>query len=219
MTFKNSYNTTTVEDLLDKSFNMFSAGRFRGLEKDTVLKLFETIGLYHSETATHCLHVASLGRRIAVRLGIAPSRVSQVVIGSLLHDIGIIGISEEILRKKANWSREEAEEYSKHVVLGVDIIRPISLLEKASPFVESHHEYLDGSGYPKHLRGDAIPLDVRIVTVINDYDSLVNGLTHGKAYSEDEAITYIRENSGLLYDSAITEAVLTEIQDGSWKAN
>jgi len=129
-----------------------------------------------------------------------------------LHDVGKISIDDRILKKPGKLSNEEFEEMKKHAIFGEQIIEKIETLAKESDFLNyakifaaSHHEKWDGSGYPRGLKGDEIPLLGRIMAIADVYDALVSERPYKKAFSHDEAVRIIVEGSGTQFDSALIQ--------------
>jgi len=129
-----------------------------------------------------------------------------------LHDVGKISIDDRILKKPGRLSDEEFEEMKKHAIFGEQIIEKIETLAKESDFLNyakifaaSHHEKWDGSGYPRGLKGQEIPLLGRIMAIADVYDALVSERPYKKAFSHDEAVRIIVEGSGTQFDSTLIQ--------------
>jgi len=133
-----------------------------------------------------------------------------------LHDIGKIGISDQILKKPGSLSKEEFDEMKKHSIIGYNIIKRIEkdsgeseLLNYAKIFALSHHEKWDGTGYPNGLKGSDIPLEGRIMAIIDVYDALVSERPYKKAFSHDEAISIINEGKNSQFDPVLTDIFIS----------
>jgi putative two-component system response regulator len=120
--------------------------------------------------------------------------------GSLLHDIGKIGISEEILNKISPLTKEEYEIIRMHPVFGERIINHIELFQPYRPIIRSHHERIDGTGYPDGLKGDAIPIEVRIVSLADAYDAMTTSRAYRSALPTEIAIEELKLCSGTQFD-------------------
>ena len=126
----------------------------------------------------------------------------------MLHDLGKIGISENILLKKGKLNKKEFEEIKKHPQIGADIIRPIQFLHDLIPFIFYHHERWDGKGYPSGIRGEDIPLGARVIAIADVYQALISDRPYHKAFTKSTAIDIIKKSSGTQFDPRIVNAFL-----------
>ena len=126
----------------------------------------------------------------------------------MLHDLGKIGIPDDILHKNGKLTKEEYEIIKKHPHIGTEIMRPIHFLGELIPAILYHHERFDGLGYSAGLKGKEIPLGARIVAIADVYQALVSDRPYRKAYSKEEALGIIREGAGTQFDPAIVETFL-----------
>jgi putative two-component system response regulator len=143
-----------------------------------ILTLARTIDARDPYTAGHSGRVAEYADRLGQRMGVAPSIRLDMRRGALFHDLGKIVIPDLILHKRGPLTPEERRVVEQHPVVGRELLSPMKTMRKTLSVVHSHHEKLDGSGYPDGLSGDDIPLTVRIVTVSDIFDAL----THDRAY-------------------------------------
>jgi hemerythrin-like metal-binding protein len=158
--------------------------------------------------AGHSRRVADLARKMALHLQLAPAMVQQVFMGGLLHDIGKIGLPDDLLGKPVTrMSSEELRMYRGHSVNGEAALIAMSELHGAAHAVRSHHERWDGRGYPDGLAGERIPLEARLVAVANDLDSLQHGIITTRRLSMDEALAIIQASSGERYDPQMVDAL------------
>ena len=132
--------------------------------------------------------------------------------GAILHDIGKLGVPDNILMKKDTLTDDEIEVVKKHTVIGAKFIETLDFLKKAKDASLYHHEHYDGSGYPKGLKGEQIPMDARIVALADVYDAMTSQRPYRKAISEEEVDTMIKENAGSQFDPQIVKAFF-EIKD------
>src|SRR6185503_12257448 len=124
----------------------------------------------------------------------------------LLHDIGKIGIPLAYLQKPAKLTTEEYEVVKLHPSIGHDICRPLRTMAPLLPLIRGHHERLDGSGYPDHLRGEQIPTSVRCLTVADIFDALTSDRPYRRALNREGALRIMREEAGVgMWDSSIIE--------------
>ena len=143
----------------------------------------------------HSERVAKYAVRIATNMDMDEQSLQNLELGCLLHDIGNIGIPDSILLKPSGLSAWEFDEMKLHTIIGEGICRTLPSLLAALPSVRNHHEKLDGSGYPDKLKGDQIPLAVRILSVTDVYDTLRSERAYRDAFNHEEAIAILREEA------------------------
>jgi HD-GYP domain-containing protein (c-di-GMP phosphodiesterase class II) len=129
-------------------------------------------------------------------------------ITSLLHDVGKIGVSDKILNKQANLTKEEEEELRKHAIKGEVILRPMKEIEEVFDLIRHHHEHYDGTGYPDHLKESEIPLISRIVAVANAYDTMTSDRPYRKAIPKKEALEELKQGAGKQFDPFVVDALV-----------
>jgi putative nucleotidyltransferase with HDIG domain len=167
-----------------------------------------------SYTENHSYRVSVYAATIATELDLAPGRVEDVRAAALLHDIGKLDISRELLYKAARLTEEEFKHMQEHVSKGVSILEPVGgSLRRVIPIVLSHHDKFDGSGYTP-TRGDEIPLEARIITVADVYDSLTSDRPYRKAMSPFDAKEIIVKGSGTDFDPAVVKAFVEAFRKG-----
>ena len=167
-----------------------------------------------SYTENHSYRVSVYAATIATQLDLAPGRVEDVRAAALLHDIGKLDISRELLYKAARLTEEEFKHMQEHVNKGVSILEPVGgSLRRVIPIVLSHHDKFDGSGYTP-TRGDEIPLEARIITVADVYDSLTSDRPYRKAMSPFDAKEIIVKGSGTDFDPAVVGAFVEAFRKG-----
>jgi putative nucleotidyltransferase with HDIG domain len=155
----------------------------------------------------HSARVADLGAMIAAELGLSDEQVEQVRMAGRLHDIGKIGIREEILTKEGPLTAEEYEQVKQHVVVGSQILAPLSHLGEIISFVRSHHERWDGQGYPDQIRGEAIALGARILAAAEIYDALTTARPYQEKMPPDVAVERMRDLAGSVLDPSVYKAL------------
>ena len=131
--------------------------------------------------------------------------------GGLLHDIGKMGVPDSILLKPDNLTQVEWEVMRQHPQLAHDWLAPITYLQPALDIPYCHHEKWDGTGYPRGLKGEEIPLAARIFAVVDVWDALTNERPYRPAWPDSEAIEYIRKNSGIHFDPQVVDLFLKNI--------
>jgi putative two-component system response regulator len=155
----------------------------------------------------HSARVADLSALVAAEMGESDASVEAVRTGGRLHDIGKIGIREEILNKQGPLSDEEYEHVKQHVLVGSQILAPLVHLREVITFVRNHHERWDGFGYPDRLVGDAIPLGARIVGAVEIYDALTTARSYQEKMDPDVAVERMADLVGTVLDPAVHEAL------------
>ncbi len=162
--------------------------------------------LRDEETEGHTLRVAEMTLKLAAAMGIGEEELVHIRRGALLHDIGKIGIPDEILLKPGKLNDEEWEIMKQHPVFAYNMLSRITYLESALNIPYCHHEKWDGSGYPQGLKGEQIPLAARIFAIIDVWDALRSDRPYRKAWPEDKVQNYIRSMSGSHFDPSVVEA-------------
>ena len=132
--------------------------------------------------------------------------------GALLHDIGKIGIPDDILHKPGPLNEAEWATMQTHPTLAHDLLAPIEFLKPALDIPYCHHERWDGSGYPRGLKGQQIPLPARIFAVADVWDALTSDRPYRKAWPRERAKAHIEENAGVLFDPDVVTCFLKEIE-------
>ena len=162
-------------------------------------------------TAGHSERVSALSVLIGREMHLGNSDLDVLRLGALLHDIGKIGLSDEVLRKPGGLTTEEYEQIKRHPALGARILRQVPFLAPHLPIVELHHERPDGRGYPFGLRGEDIPLAARIVHVADAYDAMTSARAYRPARARAEAVSELERNSGTQFDDASVAALLSAL--------
>jgi putative nucleotidyltransferase with HDIG domain len=157
-------------------------------------------------TADHCERVRSICARLGQEMGLGTDRIRDLELGAMLHDIGKCKIPDAILNKAGPLTADEWAVMRRHPEFGAEIVRKIDFLQGAVDVVGNHHEKYDGSGYPRGLRGDDIPLSARIFMVVDAYDTITSRRAYKEARSSDEALVEIRRCAGTHFDPAVVEA-------------
>jgi len=155
--------------------------------------------------------IARLCERMAVRLGFDPPQVREIGIAGLLHDIGMLGVPEMILHKEAALTPDEFAQVKRHVEIGVSILQPLAHLGAVIEYIRCHHERLNGSGYPRGLKGDEIPLGAQIVGVAESYNALTTDRPYRQRCKPSEAVTSLRASEGVWFSSRTLDALESSI--------
>ena len=162
-------------------------------------------------TAGHSERVSRCAVAIGEELKLQADEIETLRLGALLHDIGKIGVPDEVLRKPGVLNAAEFEAIKTHPVSGARILRSIPFLAPHIPIVELHHERPDGLGYPYGLRGDEIPLAARIVHVADAFDAMTSARAYRSGRIPVEAIAELRKCIGTDFDGASVEALIAAL--------
>ena len=179
---------------------------------EAIFAFAKTIEVKDHYTGEHVENTVKYATGIARGLQLPEREVELIRQASMLHDLGKIGISEQILLKKGKLTPREFELIKKHPQIGVDIIRPIHFLHPIIPMLLYHHERWDGKGYPTGLKGEDIPIGARVVALADVYQALISDRPYRKAYAIDKAIEVISKGSSKYFDPAIVSVFLRIIR-------
>lgn len=174
--------------------------------RTTLRALTSALETRDAETHGHSERVVNFSLRLGRELGLNAEQMRSLEFGSLLHDIGKIGVPDAILRKPAALTPEEWERMREHPVHGRKILRGIEFLEGASRVVAQHHEKWDGSGYPLGLRGEEIDLNARIFAVADAFDAMTSDRVYRKGRSYEVAAAELNDFSGTQFDPLVVDA-------------
>jgi HD-GYP domain-containing protein (c-di-GMP phosphodiesterase class II) len=177
----------------------------------------KALELRDKETQGHTNRVVKLTIELARRMGIEGERLTHIMRGALLHDIGKMGIPDHILNKPGPLTNEEWDIMRRHPQFAFDLMNPISYLRPALEIPYGHHERWDGSGYPLGLKEDEIPLAARIFAVVDIWDALHNERVYREAWPEEEVLEYLKKTAGIELDPDIVEKFLELIEDKHYR--
>ena len=185
----------------------------------TVEALNSTIDAKDHYTFNHSSRVAKLSSKLAEAFGADEKTTKEIMHAASIHDIGKIGIEENILNKNGGLTDDEYELIKKHPAIGVRIIQSIPFLEEAIPVILYHHERYDGKGYPEGIEGENIPLAARIVGVADAVDAMMSDRPYRAALSIDDVLKELKDKSGTQFDSQIVDIILTGNVSLEWLSN
>ncbi len=164
--------------------------------------------LRDKETEGHTRRVTDLTIRLAEKLGVNQNDIVHIYRGALLHDIGKIGVPDSIVLKPGPLTIEEFATMCKHPQYAYDMLSQIAYLRQALDIPYCHHEKWDGTGYPRGLKGEQIPLGARIFSVVDVWDALTSDRPYRKAWQAEKARQYIQEQAGFQFDRSVVAAFL-----------
>jgi HD-GYP domain-containing protein (c-di-GMP phosphodiesterase class II) len=150
---------------------------------------------------------------LARAMGVNEEEMVHMRRGALLHDIGKMGIPDDILKKPGPLNDEEWKIMRMHPRFSYEMISPIEYLRPALDIPYCHHEKWDGSGYPRGLKADQIPLAGRIFAIIDVWDALISDRPYRKAWPEEKVLTYLKEQSGIHFDPEVVEVFLLVLKE------
>ncbi len=183
-----------VEQLLLEKYNIYQKEYEYMLS--TIKSLITALEARDQYTKGHTQRVSAYSARLGRFLGLSSYALNDLEIGANLHDVGKIGVRDDILLKPGRLSDEEYAKIQEHAIIGAEILRPLKLLETIVPLILFHHERWDGRGYPSMIKGDKIPLGARIIAIADTYDAITSDRPYRKALQREDALQIIRENLG-----------------------
>lgn len=183
--------------------------------EETLLALVSALDMREKNTRLHSQRVREYTLLLADRFGVAEGERRAIGIGALLHDVGKIAVSDRILLKPAGLTEDEWREMRRHPGEGYRLLRRIGFLREAE-IVHAHHEHFDGTGYPRGLKGEEIPLGARLFMVADVFDALTSERPYHRALGYEEAARIIGEKSGNHFDPAVV-ATFDAIRAEEWE--
>jgi len=165
-------------------------------------------------TEGHLRRIAGYSEQTALALGLPAEQARVVRYAGVLHDIGKIGVREELLSKPGPLTLDEQTELRRHADYGAAIVAPMRFAGDVAPIILSHHEHWDGKGYPYSLRGEQIPLGARIIAVVDAFDAMTSDRPYRKSLGNEEATRRLRAGSGTQWDPAVVDVFLSLLEAG-----
>ncbi len=181
-----------------------------------VIRLLGVVSEYRDkDTGNHVLRVGHISEYLARKIGLSDEKCEIVLYASMMHDMGKVGISDSILLKKAFLDDDEKETVKKHTIMGFEMLSSSSmpLLQASAEIALTHHEKYDGSGYPRGLKGEEIPIFGRIVAVADVFDALRSERPYKKAFDDDTIKDIFKKDSGIHFDPTVTNILLSNYDD------
>ncbi len=189
---------------------------FKQLEEtrfEAIMALGEALEAKDLTTGRHSDRLLRFAIRVAERLGLTEDERDRLRYAAVLHDIGKIGIPESILQKPGKLTDEEYEIMKGHAALGAELVKKISFLEPVSPLILSHHEWYNGKGYPQGLSGEDIPIEARIVAVMDAYDAMISDRPYRKALDDGYALKELKDFAGRQFDPKVVDEFINVLEE------
>jgi putative nucleotidyltransferase with HDIG domain len=185
---------------------------------ETIAALSSMLQHAHPYTHGHLDRVATYAETVALRLGLGSARARKVREAAVLHDIGKIAVDEEILDKPSKLNDEEMNHVRRHSEFGAQILEPAAAFRKIAPWIRHHHERPDGAGYPDRLAGNDIPIESRIIAVVDAFDAMVgDGPSERRPYrtpkTQEEALVELERCQNTQFDAAVVEAFVAVVRE------
>lgn len=180
---------------------------------DTIKALAEALESKDAYTRGHSDRAVAYAVAVAGKLNLGPEQTERLKYAAILHDIGKIGIPDAILNKPGSLTQEEYEVMKTHPERGAEIVRQIKFLSLVTPLVLHHQERFDGLGYPKGLSGDGVPIESRIVSVLDAFDAMTSNRVYRKAPGKEYAVAELRRCAGSQFDPKVVEAFLQVLSE------
>lgn len=202
-------NADLFENLKKTNFQLEAANIELGIAYEATLRGWvRALDIRDKETEGHTQRVTVLTQRLAQKMGVDRNALEHITRGALLHDIGKMAISDEILRKKGSLTPEERAVMEEHPVHAYKMLSPIEFLRPALDIPYCHHEKWDGTGYPRRLKGEEIPFAARIFSVIDVWDALTSERPYHKALPHHEVRQKIKADADKHFDPRVVEAFM-----------
>ena len=180
----------------------------------TLTAISAALAIKDPYTQGHARRVAIYARRLAMRIGLNPTEVKHIRLGGLLHDIGKIGLSEQVLNNAGNrLSADMLAEVRQHPQIGADILKDFNYPKAVIDFVYFHHEKMDGSGYPLGLISYQIPLGAKIIRVADCFDAITTDRPYQQRKNRIEAFAILHQISGTDLNSDLVDAFMADIEE------
>ncbi len=184
----------------------------RDLFFGSVSALSQAIDAKDGFTRGHADRVSRIAGAVAREMGLSEREIEQIELAALLHDIGKIGVEDRILMKPTRLEPDETELMRRHPIYGASILEPSSALRPLAPIVLAHHENYDGSGYPRGLKGDEIPIGARIILVSDAYEAMTSDRIYRKAIGHERAMEQLNKHKATQFDPKVVRALDTLLQ-------
>jgi uncharacterized domain HDIG len=188
------------KEALEKAYEVLNS-----TYKNTVATLSKAVDARDPYTAGHSQRVAAISLLIGKEIGLSDEHLETLEISALFHDIGKLGIPDNILLKAGKLDELELQKIKEHPTIGVSILKEVDFLKDVLPIIRHHHERYSGNGYPYGIKGNDIPLEARIISIADTYDAMTSDRPYRKGLSHEDAIAEIKRFSGIQFDPKIVD--------------
>lgn len=208
------YEEEEIQEVFRKSEDymykrkLFESSCMRG---KTVKTIINTLNEKNKREEQHSFRVSQLCERMGESLGLTERKIHELKIAGLLHDIGKIAIEENILNKPGKLTNDEFKEIKRHPEIGYRILSTVNEMSEIAEYVLLHHEMWNGTGYPKGLKGENIPIESRIIAIADAYDAMTSERSYRNALPEEFAIGELQRNSGIQFDSQLVNVFIEKV--------
>jgi diguanylate cyclase (GGDEF)-like protein len=186
------------------------------MKSETIKLITKTLYEKNEIEQHHCERVSILCKNIGTALGLSSDDVNELAIAGLLHDIGNIGIDEKILNIPGKLNEHQWIDVKRHPEIGYQILRSVNKFSHIAEFILSHHERLDGKGYPRGLKGNEIPLQSQILFIAEAYDAMISDKIYKDACLPETAIRELKNNVNLQFDPHIAKVFVEKVLGKEW---
>jgi putative nucleotidyltransferase with HDIG domain len=170
-------------------------------KKEIIFSMVKMVEIHDEYTKGHSETVANYSKRLARYIGMSNEKVNEIYYAGLVHDIGKILVSKNIINKEGKLTIEEYEEIKKHPIFGYKSLNKSKVTKDIAKYVLYHHERIDGDGYPEGLKGEEIPIESRIIAIADSFDAMISKRTYKKNMSKEEALKEIMINLNTQFDN------------------
>jgi HD-GYP domain-containing protein (c-di-GMP phosphodiesterase class II) len=184
-------------------------------QMDSIYMLAVASEAKDKDTGQHVLRIQKYAQELARRLGFSERESQAIGYSSILHDVGKIHIPDEILTKPGPLDDSQRRHMQQHTIAGERIISPNAFFDRARKIARAHHENWDGSGYPDGASRDAVPIEARIVHLVDVYDALIHDRVYKKAWPKPQAVAEIHEGNGKMFDPEVVRAFDEALRGGA----
>lgn len=198
--------------------NMYSNKLVEGpsMRSRTIDTIVQALYEKNPREEAHSYRVSELCQQMGIQLGMTEDKIRELEKVGLLHDIGKVAISDVVLEKPGSLTKEEFEEIKKHPEIGYRILGTINEMSQIAEYVLAHHERCDGTGYPKGLKSEEIPLVSKIIAIADAYDAMVSDRPYRKGLAEEVAISEIIKNAGSQFDQDLSKVFVEKVLGKKW---
>jgi len=206
-----------VSIILEKKKELHQLENFQKLNEQTVENALEALSkaqeLRDQETGDHCVRVAQMTLRFAIRMGISEPQLTHIRRGAILHDVGKIGVPDHILLKKGALTDSERAIIRKHPLFAYDLLSKFDFLKPALEIPLYHHERWDGQGYPRGIKGEEIPLAARLFSIVDVWDAMTHDRVYRRAIPQEEVAEYLRREAAKSFQTELVDQFLEMLHE------